>query len=96
MSAIFQPTQQRNSAQLELFGSTAPAPPTVPSPHPCVRCGSATATLESSRGPHAGELRCKDCGHHVMWASHDLAAKIRGMGEAISWYASGLSSAVPW
>jgi hypothetical protein len=79
----------RAQGQLELFASTAAALPLAMSPRPC-RCGCLTAVLGSSRGPHAGELRCADCGVHVMWASHAFVAEIRS-----SDFVSGLSTYAP-
>jgi hypothetical protein len=78
----------RAHGQLELFASTAPALPIVVAPRPC-RCGCAMAVLGSSRAPHAGELSCADCGGHVMWAGHALAAQIR------AGFISGISSFAP-
>jgi hypothetical protein len=79
----------RAHGQLELFASTTPAFPIVPAPRPC-RCGATAAVLKSSRGVHAGELRCADCGVHIMWASHTRAAEIRGSG-----FVTGISSFNP-
>src|SRR5262249_13926247 len=86
MSDIFDPEARGNGGQLELFGSTRPL---VPAPQPCRRCGGLMATLSSSRGPHAGELRCADCDLHVMWVGHVRAAEIRGG------FVTGLSTYVP-
>jgi hypothetical protein len=79
MSTTILRSPPRGSArpqQLNLFTATAPSSARVPAPRPC-RCGGTTAILESSRSIHAGELRCSECGHHIAWASHALAAEIR-------------------
>jgi len=77
-------------SQLSLFPDiTSPSTfPLIVAPRPC-RCGCTTAALGSSRGPHAGELICSDCGTHLMWASHALVAEIR------AGFATGLSSFSP-
>jgi hypothetical protein len=76
------------NAQLSLFFSDS-AELTVMAPRPC-RCGSIKATLESSRGPHAGELRCRDCSAHMAWASHAFVAEFRRPG-----FVTGISSREP-
>jgi hypothetical protein len=78
-------------SQLTLFPALSPVStlPIVSAPHPC-GCGCTRAVLESSRGPHAGELRCADCGKHLMWANHALVADIRGSG-----FVTGTSSYQP-
>src|SRR5262249_23750195 len=78
----------RAHGQLELFASAAVALPIVVAPRQC-RCGSLVATLSSSRGPHAGELRCADGGPRVMWASHAYASEIR------QGFTTGISSFMP-
>jgi hypothetical protein len=65
-------------SQLSLDLSPPSTLPLVQAPRPCHRCGGLMATLSSSRGSHAGELLCTDCGTHVMWASHAFASEIRG------------------
>jgi hypothetical protein len=88
---IYSPSSSGARAQLELFVSTAPALPIVAAPRPCPRCGNINLTLSSSRGPHAGELRCDVCDVHVMWASHTLVAEIHNS----STFVSGVSSFAP-
>jgi hypothetical protein len=78
-------------SQLSLFPnlSLVSTRPVIPAPRRCC-CGGLMATLSSSRGPHAGELRCADCGSHLMWASHGLATEIRrGFVTGISTFAPG-------
>jgi hypothetical protein len=70
--------------QLSLFDSTLPV---VSAPRPC-RCGGLMATLSSSRGPHAGELVCADCGRHIKWAGHVFVAELRGSAG----FVTGISS----
>jgi hypothetical protein len=36
----------------------------------CWRCGTNVALINSGRGPHAAELRCRNCDAHVQWLSH--------------------------
>jgi hypothetical protein len=63
--------------------------PTLIAPRPC-SCGCTTAVLGSSRGPHAAEMRCADCGAFVGWASHARVAEIRAPS-----FATGLSTRAP-
>jgi hypothetical protein len=63
------------SEMLDLF------PDTVPSADPligravciatvCWRCGTNVALINPGRGPHAAELRCRNCDAHYQWLSH--------------------------
>jgi hypothetical protein len=70
--------------QLSLFPSTVPI---IAAPRACTKCGSASAVLKSSCGPHAGEFRCALCDTDIKWASHADASAIR------AGFVSGLSSA---
>jgi hypothetical protein len=87
-------TTDKPGLQLDLFGRASTPAPSLIGQH--VRldracyCGCATAILGSSCGPHAGELRCVDCDRHMGWASHALAAEIRGSG-----FVTGISSFEP-
>ena len=36
---------------------------------PCKYCGGVYATMHEGKGPHAAELRCKECGRHNQWMS---------------------------
>lgn len=36
---------------------------------PCKYCGGVYATLHEGKGPHAAELKCKECKRHNKWAS---------------------------
>lgn len=36
---------------------------------PCKYCGGVFATLHEGKGPHAAEVKCKECRRHVKWAS---------------------------
>ena len=36
----------------------------------CWRCGTNVALINPRRGPHAAELRCRNCDEHVQWLSH--------------------------
>ncbi|GAB5501172.1 MAG: hypothetical protein PsegKO_34830 [Pseudohongiellaceae bacterium] len=33
----------------------------------CKNCGSASQTVHAGKGPHAAELRCRDCERHMGW-----------------------------
>jgi len=36
----------------------------------CFSCGTNVALISSGRGPHAAELRCRNCAAHRQWLSH--------------------------
>jgi hypothetical protein len=36
----------------------------------CWRCGANIALINPGRGPHAAELRCRNCDAHYQWLSH--------------------------
>jgi hypothetical protein len=36
----------------------------------CWRCGTNVALINPGRGPHAAELRCRNCDAHRQWLSH--------------------------
>jgi hypothetical protein len=38
---------------------------------PCDACGSAAFVVEAGRGPHAGLLRCEQCGRANRWLSRN-------------------------
>jgi hypothetical protein len=63
-------------AQIDLFGSTAPSTSliglTVILPRPCRSCGETTATIGSSKGPHAAALFCVACNRHTAWMSREV------------------------
>jgi hypothetical protein len=59
---------------LDLFPDTVPpADPlvgrTVCLATACWRCGTNVALINPGRGPHAAELRCRNCDSHVQWLS---------------------------
>jgi hypothetical protein len=65
-------------SQTDMFGATSPSSSPVglivkiPF-RPCRACGSARATVESSRAMHPAELRC-ECGTHNGWLSKSTYA----------------------
>lgn len=61
--------------QADLFQETAPSDPligrTVTLDKPCDKCGTTAAIIEPGRGPHVGELRCRNCNKHRQWMSRE-------------------------
>jgi hypothetical protein len=61
------------SAQISMFESTSPSSSpiglSVIVPKPCRNCGSDSAVIGSSRGPHHASLLCEGCGGHRGWLS---------------------------
>jgi hypothetical protein len=60
---------------LDLFPDTAPpADPLIGRAvciaTACFRCGTNVALINPGRGPHAAELRCRNCDAHRQWLSH--------------------------
>jgi hypothetical protein len=59
--------------QLAMFETTAPSSSpiglSVIVPKPCGKCGSDSAVIGSSRGPHHASLLCECCGGHRGWLS---------------------------
>jgi hypothetical protein len=59
--------------QLSTFGSTSPSSSpiglSVILPRRCSNCGSDSAVVGSSRGPHHASLLCDCCGGHRGWLS---------------------------
>jgi hypothetical protein len=74
--------------QLTLFESTTPSSSpiglSVIVPKPCGNCGSDSAIIGSSRGPHHASLLCECCGGHRGWLSgitfHFLSDVIENFG----------------
>jgi hypothetical protein len=60
-------------AQFSMFPSTtsssSPIGLNVIVPRPCRNCGSDSAVIGSSRGPHHASLLCERCGGHRGWLS---------------------------
>jgi hypothetical protein len=61
------------NAQLAMFETAAPSSSpiglTVILPKPCGNCGSDSAIIGSSRGPHHANLLCECCSRHRGWLS---------------------------
>jgi hypothetical protein len=60
---------------LDLFPDTAPPTDLLIGRAVCIatvcfRCGTNVALINPARGPHAAELRCRNCDAHVHWLSH--------------------------
>ncbi len=48
-------------------------------PKSCKYCGSRSLEKAAGTGPHAGQLKCHTCGHHLQWISRDMM-KLHGAG----------------
>jgi hypothetical protein len=59
--------------QLSMFEATTPSSSpiglAVVPPKRCRSCGSDTAIIGSSAGPHYARLNCRSCGRHRGWLS---------------------------
>jgi hypothetical protein len=59
------------AGQLSMFGaitpSSSPVDLSIILPKPCSNCGSDSAVVGSSRGPHHASLLCDCCGGHRGW-----------------------------
>ena len=60
-------------AQLDLFGTAAPADPllglAVKLPDTCSKCGDLVAIVGPGKPPHCASLLCRSCGLHRGWIS---------------------------
>ena len=60
-------------AQLDLFGTAAPADPllglAVKLPNTCSKCGDLVAIVGPGKPPHCASLLCRSCGLHRGWIS---------------------------
>ena len=68
--------QNDQQGNFDLFpDTTPPADPligrTVSLANVCRRCGTNIALINPPRGPHAAELRCRNCDAHLQWLARD-------------------------
>jgi hypothetical protein len=51
---------------------------------PCSNCGAKAALIGTGKGPHAAELRCRNCDAHWQWISQDDYRRIAAFIAEIS------------
>jgi hypothetical protein len=70
---------------LDLFPPAHPLIGKAVQIHAACRCGANIASVCAARGPHAAELRCRNCDRHVQWlaaADRQIIEKFfAGIGE---------------
>jgi hypothetical protein len=74
------------SETLDLFPNTVPPADPLVGKAVCIapvcgRCGTNVALINRGRGPHAAELRCRNCDAHYQWLAH---ADYQAIGEFVA------------